>query len=378
MALIIKCRKCSKRIPETATTCPACGSSERRYIVDYWPRGRNGGRKQLTLPAEVKSVAEAKELERSFLVIQQARRAAITGASPKSTVTELFPDYLKWYSLHRAASTYKDVSRSWELNLKPIFGSYLVVSIATEHFSLYQQVRAKKVTNRTVNKELDYFKGFLHWCRRERHMDLKRIEHEELPCRRPLPIVLSPDEVARILTAAQAEPLYHALISCLYTLGLRISEARGLKWRDFDFENQSIRVQQKGGAWKILPINDQVSEALKKLESIQTLAAKKIPKEKRKEMSDAYVFSVRKGEPIQNIRNALARICERAGVTKKVNPHLFRHSIATHLMGADVNMRTIQQYLGHTQVATTEFYTHVALGHLRNAQKTVELYKKAE
>jgi len=54
-----------------------------------------------------------------------------------------------------------------------------------------------------------------------------------------------------------------------------------------------------------------------------------------------------------------------------VTPHRFRHSIATHLMGADVNMRTIQQYLGHSQVATMEFYTHVAMGHLRSAQDLI-------
>ena len=121
-----------------------------------------------------------------------------------------------------------------------------------------------------------------------------------------------------------------------------------------------MRIRQKGGTWKLLPINDQVVEAVKAVIKL------------RKPKPGKALFSVRKsGAPIQNIRKALERFCKAAKVTKKVNPHLFRHSIATHLMGADVNLRTIQQYLGHAQISTTEFYTHVAMGHLRQAQKSI-------
>lgn len=77
-------------------------------------------------------------------------------------------------------------------------------------------------------------------------------------------------------------------------------------------------------------------------------------------------------KPFYDIRTALKRICERAGVTKRVYPHLFRHSCATHLMGSGVNVRIIQGYLGHAQIGTTEFYTHVAAKHLTGAADIME------
>jgi site-specific recombinase XerD len=344
-----------------------------RFIIDYWPRGRHGGRRQITLPAEIRTRETASKMERDF---HQARRPGIIEkTSRSSTIADLFPDYLSWYRLHRATTTWRDVSRAWEHDLKRIFGDTVVTTISDAHFSLYQKLRSATVSNRTVNKELNYLSGFLRWCRREKKLDMEKIEYEALPYKRPLPIVLSPDEVVRILAAAEQEPVYHVLIMCLYTLGLRISEAKGITVDDFDFGNRSVRVKQKGGSWKILPINDQVIEAVGKL--IKQI--KKRPKDAKKPEGPCYVFSVRKsGKPFNNIRKALARICKRAEVTKKVTPHLFRHSIATHLMGADVNLRTIQQYLGHTQIATTEFYTHVALGHLRSAQNKIGLYGKNE
>jgi integrase/recombinase XerD len=82
-----------------------------------------------------------------------------------------------------------------------------------------------------------------------------------------------------------------------------------------------------------------------------------------------YLFAnPRNGKSILDVRGAITRICKAAGVAKKVTPHLFRHSIATHLMGVDVKLQMIRQYLGHAQIATTEFYTHVDLGHLRSTR----------
>lgn len=364
MALIIKCRKCHKRLRQTETDCPSCGGTSLRYIIDYWPRGRRGGRKQITLPKTTSSVAEAIELEKAFVSARHRAPVAMQ-IDADSTVADLFPDYLTWYKLHRKAGTAVDVNHAWESSIKPLLGDYKVAQIDTPHFTLYQKMRSKDlvprkkrtVSNRTVNKELHYFSGFLKWCRRERHITVPYIQYDKLPCSRPLPIVLSPDEVNRILKAAEAEPFYRTFFLCLYSLGFRFAEAQGLKLQDFDFENRSVRVIQKGGTQKILPINDQIVDAVKALA------------ESRSCKQDDYLFAMKRTKkPVTDVRVPIARICQKAKITKKVNPHLFRHSIATHLMGADVNQRTIQRYLGHSQSSTTDFYTHVALGHLRDAQ----------
>ena len=371
MALIVKCRACAKRIPEKAAACPVCGGSDLRFVVDYWPRGRSGGRRQMTLPDSVRTASDARETERVFMSASRGVRKIRQEVPEKTTVEDLFPDYLVWYHLHRSAATWRDVSRAWEKDIKKLLGGYRVTEIGAEHFSLYQRLRQGRVKGRTINKELDYFSGFLRWCRREKKIPLERIEYEKLPSTRPLPMVLSFEEVARIMAAAESEPMYHALLLCLYSLGLRSAEARELRWVNVDFGNGTVKVIQKGGTWKVLPAEGPLVGALEKLQELQ--------KTRNKGKLGEYVFSARKsGAPLQNVRKAVLRICERAEVTKKVTPHLFRHSIATHMMCAGVNLRTIQKYMGHSEISTTEFYTHVALGNLRAAQKTVGRYEKSE
>jgi integrase/recombinase XerD len=71
------------------------------------------------------------------------------------------------------------------------------------------------------------------------------------------------------------------------------------------------------------------------------------------------------------IRHALTRACKKARISKRVYPHLFRHSVATHMLGDNVNLRTIQTYLGHRQVQTTEFYTQVFRDNLKDAAQTI-------
>lgn len=172
-------------------------------------------------------------------------------------------------------------------------------------------------------------------------------------------MILSPDEVARILVEAEKlkNPVYHALILCWYAMGLRSAEARNLKWEDIDEANHTVRVTQKGGTQKILPINDKLIEAFRRVRT------------RKKAPPGPYVFSFRRdGSPAHNIRRTLNQIVAAAGVEKTATPHLFRHSIATHLLTGGVNQRTIQRYLGHSSSAATEWYTHVSLEHLRAAQ----------
>jgi site-specific recombinase XerD len=349
MALIIKCAGCRKRLWD-ALPC-ACGSTVRRFIVDYWPNGRHGKRDRIPLPDSIQDVKIADAIEKSI------RTAARDPEEPQinpagATVAELFPDYLTWYELNREPSSKKDVESVWNNHLKPIFGAVNAVSINRNHFTAYQQARkATTVSNRTINKELDYFRGFLRWCRVEKQMAMTRIEAGKLPCHRPLPIVLSPAEVLAVIDAA--EPVYQALFICYYSMGLRKSEALNLTWGDIDTANKQIRVRQKGGSFKILPASDWLMDALKRIKPGKAKA------------SDYVFLSKRTDLPLQNLRRAIERACKKAKVTKYVHPHLFRHSIAVHFMADGINQRMIQRFMGHADSKATEFYTNVSAAHLR-------------
>lgn len=360
MALITKCKSCHIRIQKDADKCPQCGNTEFSFFVDYWPDGRHGRRVIKILDASVKDKNTAIAFEVELMAALRESRNPEVSVIPTASATcdDLFPDYLEWVRIHRMKSTYQEREYTMK-TISGIIGNVPATAINQHYFSLYQQTRkAQGVSNRTVNKELAYVCGFLRWCREEKNMRVPDIKLKKLQYNRPIPIVLSPDETVRIINAA--DPFHRALFLCFYSLGLRLSEARFLKWGDIDFGNNSVRTIQKGGSYKILPLNDWLRKALRAL--------------KHESPGDYIFLNPATGRPVRDIRSALATACKKAGVIKRVYPHLFRHSVATHMMGEDVNLRKIQAYLGHSAISTTEWYTHVVTGHLRDA--TSDMFKR--
>ena len=329
------------------------------WVIDYRPNGRYGVRSRRKLPTDIgwSQSQYVAELEASLKAAARSGRTIQKVLPANISVAGLFEDYLLWYKDHRAKTTHADLKLIYFAHIARILGQTPVESLGVEHFDLYQRLRkGERVSNRTINKELDYFGAFLTWCRIHKKLDRPAIQYEKLPYRRPLPIVLSFDEVVKIIDAA--EPFYKAFFLCLYSLGLRMHEARYLKQQDIDMENRTVRVIQKGGSYKILPLNDWVLSAIQALGDRQP---------------EQFIFASPRAkeseEPIHYVRKAIERARKKAGIAKKVTPHLFRHSVATHFIGEGMNLRLIQKYLGHAQVSTTEIYTHVTMDHLRQASK---------
>jgi len=319
MAVITKCRSCRAIVKDPAMPCPACGSVDKTFFVRYYPEGRNGKRSWYPLEDTITTIDQARGFDEAL------RAAALEGRKPgsvrdsltASTIEDLTPDYLEWVRLHRTKQTYRE--REYTMRyINAIIGNVPVLAFNDHHISLYQKSRnAQGVSNKTINKELYYVLGFLRWARDEKGLDVRAVKMKKLPYARPIPLVLSPGEVARILEAAP--PFYRAFFLALYSLGLRFTEARTLRWSDIDFENNSVRCIQKGGAWKILPLSGSLKAALKVLEG--------------RNESDYVFYSQRSKGPIVNVRKAIKNACVAAKIAKHVSPHLFRHSVATHLMG---------------------------------------------
>jgi site-specific recombinase XerD len=334
-----------------------------KWVVDYWPQGRRGPRKRKTLPTTITTEQEALAIERS---IRAAVKEEPLDIPNRSTVNDLFPRYLDWYKDHRKPSTYRDVKGIYDTHFSQYLGSYIASEINHHHFDLYKSLRKTdrkrnlktrklKVSNRTINKEVDYFKGFLRWChKRVRGFPRISLDIEKLPYERPIPTVLTFDEAMKLIMAADS--IYRVLFLVLFNLGLRLAPARTMKWQDIDLPNRAFKFIRKGGKPKLLPLSDWLVEELTELKKTATCE---------------WVFpSPRtwlKDQPITDIRRALNRAAKKAGITKKVNAHLLRHSLATHLMGQNINLRTIQEMLGHADISTTEWYTHVQTANIREA-----------
>lgn len=324
-----------------------------RYRVTYYPKGAKGDAAYCSMPAHIQDDEAAQFWHDEFVDRDQSP----TG--PAHQVAETWALYLTWYGQHRAPSTLRDIRMAGEHFIK-FFGREMVENINERHVSLYKSLRPEniksrsgKLTNRTINKELAYFSGFIKWCRRNHGIQTQTFPIDRLPYKRPLPDVLTVEEIQKFITSA--DPFYRAIFLCLYTQGLRINEARNIRIRDIDQESMTTVVTQKGGGQKILPIGPALWSALTEI----------VPPERFK-TPDYFVFGRGKlNKPFFDIRKAIARTCLKAKIVKPVTPHLLRHSIATHLMSQGVNLRLIQKFLGHSQLSTVQFYTHVSMEDLK-------------
>lgn len=373
MAIIIKCAGCKARRVSDKGACPACGHEGVRFVIDYWPDGRRGIRRQRYLDDSIKSLAIALEIDKETRIAIREKRKPDLSANPTQYYTrfdEFIDDYMTEFRLQhrsnvnkrRQEQTWNEREQSLRIVAKNIAPETTLILFNRDTAAEYAQKRSTQitrtggtVTNRTINKELSYVSAYLKWCRKRKHYDIAPLQFERLAYKRPKPIVLSPDEVVRFLKAAEDEPFFHALFLVLYTLGFRYSEAQYLRIKDVDFANKTVIATQKGGSDKIGALNPYLERALKKII-------------RKKDTPDKYIFVNHKtGRPVGDIRRALERAAAAAKITKRITPHLLRHSIATHMLTKGINLRTIQVMLGHAQVGTTEWYTHVMTEDIRSA-----------
>ncbi len=176
---------------------------------------------------------------------------------------------------------------------------------------------------------------------------------------RRLPRPLSPGEVERLIAAAAGTtPLAlrdTALVELLYGAGLRVSEALRLDRGSVDVDERLVRCLGKGDRERIVPIGRRAADALRRY------LARGRPYLDRRHRSELFLNA--KGGPLTRAGAflILRRLAAEAGLERdRVHPHLLRHSFATHLLEGGADLRSVQEMLGHADLATTELYTHVS------------------
>ena len=180
-----------------------------------------------------------------------------------------------------------------------------------------------------------------------------------------IPEVLTIEEIDRIISTVDMEKKEgqrnRAILETLYSCGLRVSELCNLKISDLYFEEGFIKVEGKGGKQRLVPISPRAIKEIKYWFADRNLG-------KIKKGYEDYVFLARWGNNISRIMvfHMIKELAEKAGITKNISPHTFRHSFATHLLEGGANLRAIQCMLGHESIATTEIYTHIDRNRLRS------------
>jgi integrase/recombinase XerD len=175
---------------------------------------------------------------------------------------------------------------------------------------------------------------------------------------RTLPRTLSAHEAERLIEAAAGTTPRSfrdaALVELLYGAGLRVSEAVGLERASVDLEERLVRCLGKGGKERVVPIGRRAAEALRRYLS------RGRPFLDRRHRAELFLNS--RGGPLTRAGAflILRKLADRAGLDpERVHPHLLRHSFATHLLEGGADLRSVQEMLGHADLATTELYTHV-------------------
>lgn len=187
--------------------------------------------------------------------------------------------------------------------------------------------------------------------------------------KKKLPAVLSESEVKRFLSALR-NPKHRAIAFLLYSGGLRVSEAARLKLEDIDSERGQIHVRQgKGGKDRFVMLSPVVLGVLREYVRVERPHDWLFPASHRR---DRHITT-------RAIQEQVKLAAKRAGLTKRVTPHVLRHSFATHLLEAGTDLRYIQALLGHSKISTTVVYTHVARKEARKIASPIDrLFEKEE
>lgn len=210
-------------------------------------------------------------------------------------------------------------------------------------------------------------KAFFLFCLIDNITDRNPAEFLETP-KLPayFPEVLSLDEIDRMIECIDLSRKdghrNKAMIEVLYACGLRVSELVNLTFENYFPQERFLRIIGKGNKERFVPIG---REAFNSLELYLHHSRPHYPIQKNNEM---YLFLNLKGKKISRVAvfNLVKELAQKAGIKKKISPHTFRHTFATHMVENGADLRVVQELLGHSSIITTEIYTHISRAHLRD------------
>ncbi len=242
-----------------------------------------------------------------------------------------------------------------------------LVSAAQDDLLAYLAVRVETGAQpRTTARLLSSVRRFYQYLLREGHISKDPSARIEAPrLGRPLPASLTEDDVERLLAAPDVDdPLGmrdRAMLETLYACGLRVSELVGLTLGQLSLTQGVVRIVGKGGKERLVPMGE---ESVEWLERYLRQGRYDILGERK---SDA-VFVTRRGGGMTRhaFWHLIKRYAQQAGISKALSPHTLRHAFATHLLNHGADLRVLQMLLGHSDLSTTQIYTHVARERLKS------------
>ena len=228
---------------------------------------------------------------------------------------------------------------------------------------------SQNLKSSSVNRKISSLKTFFNFLLKKKLIEVNPFADQIMP-KKPvsLPKSISEDDVVKLLDAPKEDSLIgirdRAMLELLYASGVRISELVNIKFSDLDLERNIIKVFGKGSKERLVPFGE---------DAAQCISAYIDERKKNKSLASIkYIFLNNRGKKISRhaFWHRLKEYCLEIGLKQDISPHTLRHAFATHLLNRGADLRSVQVLLGHSDLSTTQIYTHIA------KQRLSELVKK--
>lgn len=237
--------------------------------------------------------------------------------------------------------------------------------------SFMQELKETKKSSATVIRMVSSLRKFHQYLKQEQRSSVDPMLHIDTPKKaQHLPKVLSMTEVEKLIETPNTNEVLglrdRAILEVMYATGLRVTELTELKMDDLHLSLGLIQTIGKGDKERIIPIGDL---AIKWIENYLKYSRNKLEKPSKR---SPYLFLNHHGRKLtrQGIWKNLGALVKKAGIEKEVTPHTLRHSFATHLLENGADLRVVQELLGHSDISTTQIYTHITKQRMAKVYKT--------
>ncbi|HEY8098566.1 MAG TPA: tyrosine recombinase XerC [Methylobacter sp.] len=226
----------------------------------------------------------------------------------------------------------------------------------------------KNLSSKSLQRELSAIRSFYNYLLKKGLAEVNPAQHIQAPKQgRKLPKTLDVDQLSGLLEAGASSLLEIrdlAMFELFYSSGLRLSELSALDLSDLDLSDSTLTVRKgKGGKSRVLPVGSKAVVAIENWLLQRTV----------KNAAEPALFVSSRGTRLgqRSIELRLERWCIKKGIAEHIHPHMLRHSFASHLLESSQDLRAVQELLGHSNISTTQIYTHLDFQHL------AEIYDKA-
>ena len=275
-------------------------------------------------------------------------------------LSDLITEFLRYllidkgYSENTIESYKRDLNKFLEYNKNTS-----IDNISNEDLKKYiKYLNDNGLNEKSIARNISSLKSFYKFLVISKYISSNTSDSLYLPkIKKSLPSTLTEEEVMSLLDIDLTDNFSYrnkAMLELLYATGLRVSELINLKLQDIDFSQDIIRTFGKGSKERIIPIGDYAKEYLEKY--IYEYRSSMLKKD-----NNEYIFLNNHGKQMtrQGFFKIIKKIAKEKGINKELSPHTLRHSFASHLLKYGADLRTIQELLGHSDISTTQIYTHI-------------------